>query len=67
MPREIIQPDGVFNPRGIYPYEQVCRHGKHVYIAGQLALDVDGNLVGVGDIAAQTRQVFENIKPQFID
>ena len=62
MPREIIQPKGVFNPRGRYAYEQVCKHGKHVYIAGQLPLDADGNVVGKGDFAAQTRQVFENIK-----
>lgn len=62
MPREIIQPKGIFNPRGKYPYEQVCKHGKHIYIAGQLAFDADGNLVGRGDIAAQTRQVFHNIR-----
>ena len=62
MPREIIQPKGVFNPRGKYPYEQVCRHGKHVYISGQVATDAEGNLVGKGDIAAQARQIFENLK-----
>lgn len=62
MPREIIQPEGVFSPRGKFPYEQVCKHGKHVYVAGQLPFDVDGNIVGVGDIDAQTRQVFGNIK-----
>ena len=62
MPREIIQPEGVWKPRGTYPYEQVCKHGKHVYIAGQLPLDADGALVGKDDFAAQTRQVFENIR-----
>jgi enamine deaminase RidA (YjgF/YER057c/UK114 family) len=62
MAREIIQPEGVFVTRGTYPYEQVCRHGKHVYIAGQLALDADGKLVGRGDFAVQTRQVFRNIE-----
>ena len=44
MPREIIQPEGIFSPRGKYPYEQVCKHGKHIYVAGQLAFDIDGNL-----------------------
>jgi enamine deaminase RidA (YjgF/YER057c/UK114 family) len=62
MPREIIQPEGIFSPRGKYPYEQVCKHGKHIYVAGQLAFDIDGNLVGRGDIAAQTRQVFKNLR-----
>lgn len=32
-----------------------------VYLAGQVALDADGNLVGEGDFEAQCRQVFENI------
>ena len=33
-----------------------------VYVAGQLALDKEGKLVGPNDIAVQTRQVFENIR-----
>ena len=36
--------------------------GKLVYIAGQVALDVQGNLVGKDDFAAQIRQVFSNLK-----
>jgi 2-iminobutanoate/2-iminopropanoate deaminase len=35
--------------------------GKLVYIAGQLARDVDGNCVGVGDMRAQMEQVFQNL------
>ena len=60
MPREILQPKGLFDPRP--RYSQVSRFGKEVYLAGQLARDAQGNLVGTGDILAQTRQVFENIK-----
>ena len=33
-----------------------------LFIAGQTASDKDGNVVGKGDIKAQTRQVFDNIK-----
>lgn len=33
-----------------------------IYISGQIALNNAGELVGVGDLAAQTKQVFENIK-----
>jgi 2-iminobutanoate/2-iminopropanoate deaminase len=33
-----------------------------VFVSGQLPLDRDGTLVGVGDIGAQTRQVFENLR-----
>jgi enamine deaminase RidA (YjgF/YER057c/UK114 family) len=35
--------------------------GTIVYISGQVPLDAEGNLVGAGDFAAQTRQVFENL------
>lgn len=38
------------------------RGGRTVYISGQIALDASGNLVGKGDLRAQTRQVFENLK-----
>ena len=38
------------------------RVGHTIYVAGQLPYDKDGNLVGVGDIRAQTRRVFENIR-----
>jgi enamine deaminase RidA (YjgF/YER057c/UK114 family) len=36
--------------------------GRFVAIAGQLALDEQGRLVGDGDPAAQARQVFENLR-----
>jgi len=36
--------------------------GKIVYIAGQVALDRAGNLVGKDDFRAQVQQVFENLK-----
>ncbi|WP_233711953.1 RidA family protein [Kribbella turkmenica] len=35
--------------------------GQWVAIAGQAALDADGNFVGAGDPAAQARQVFANL------
>jgi len=38
------------------------RVGNTIYVAGQLPYDKDGTLIGVGDIKAQTRRVFENIK-----
>jgi reactive intermediate/imine deaminase len=33
-----------------------------LFVAGIVAFDASGNLVGDGDIKAQTRQVLENIK-----
>lgn len=35
--------------------------GKTIYIAGQLARDSDGNLVGKGDMRAQMEQTFKNL------
>jgi reactive intermediate/imine deaminase len=36
--------------------------GNAVYTSGQVALDSDGNVVGEGDMKAQTRRALENIK-----
>jgi len=36
--------------------------GQLIFIAGQVALDESGNLVGPGDFQAQAEQVFKNLK-----
>src|SRR4030095_6335687 len=41
--------------------------GRTVYVSGQVALDATGALVGTGDLKAQTRQVFENLKAALAD
>ena len=61
MAREIIQPVSVHSTAGV-GYSHVAKAGDTVYIAGQIALDVDGNLVGKGDIEAQTHQVYANLQ-----
>jgi len=38
------------------------RLGHLVYVAGQVAMDRSGKVVGEGDIRAQTQQTFENLK-----
>lgn len=58
---EIIQPKGVHSTAGV-GYSHVARVGDTVYIAGQIALDRSGNLVGKDDIEAQTEQVYANLK-----
>jgi enamine deaminase RidA (YjgF/YER057c/UK114 family) len=35
--------------------------GKTIYIAGQLARDLDGNIVGPGNMRAQMEQTFKNL------
>jgi enamine deaminase RidA (YjgF/YER057c/UK114 family) len=56
---EYPRPEGVAPGNG---YSHVVTGaGQWVAIAGQVALDADGKLVGEGDMEAQTRQVFANL------
>ena len=48
-------------PLGLYSHVSRVKSGSPIYIAGQVAVDTQGQLVGPGDFAAQMRQVFENI------
>ena len=49
-------------PAAIGPYCQAVAAGEWVYCSGQLALDPDeAQLVGGGDIEAETRQVLKNL------
>lgn len=59
MTRSIIATDKA--PSAIGPYSQAVRAGNTVYFSGQIPLDPStGNLVE-GDIATQTRRVFDNL------
>jgi reactive intermediate/imine deaminase len=44
------------------PFAMATKAGPMLFVAGIVAFDASGNLVGVGDIKAQIRQVLENIK-----
>ena len=59
--REIVNTDKAPQPIGAYSQAIRTAPGELLFIAGQVAVDLDGNPVGIGDVAAQTRQVFENI------
>jgi enamine deaminase RidA (YjgF/YER057c/UK114 family) len=58
---KLSNPPAIHTPIGYSHVAEVTK-GKLVYIAGQVALDADGNLVGKDDFAAQARQVFANLK-----
>lgn len=49
-------------PRAIGPYSQAVIHGGLLYSAGQIALDPGSMELVAGDTAAQTEQVFANLK-----
>jgi 2-iminobutanoate/2-iminopropanoate deaminase len=61
MAKQIIQPESLNDPRPRYSQGIQTEGGKLLFIAGQTASDKDGNVVGKGDIEAQTRQVFKNL------
>jgi reactive intermediate/imine deaminase len=56
---ERINPEGMTQPTA---YSHLVKYDNLLFIAGQVALDGDGNVVGEGDMAAQFRQVLENLK-----
>jgi enamine deaminase RidA (YjgF/YER057c/UK114 family) len=60
MARIPIAPLGMKDQRPRYTLG--WRVGNHIYVADQLPFDKDGNLIGKGDIKAQTRRIFEQIK-----
>src|SRR6266542_4337072 len=60
MPKQIVTSPEVVEGKG--PYSQCTRVGNTLYIAGQVAWDKNGQIVGAGDVAAQARRCFQGIK-----
>lgn len=58
MKREEVAVRGMHKTTG---YSHAVKAGGLVFVAGQVALDPEGNVVGRGDIEAQVVQVFENL------
>ena len=56
---ERINPEGMTQPTA---YSHLVKVGNLMFLAGQVALDGEGNVVGEGDMGAQVRQVLENMK-----
>jgi 2-iminobutanoate/2-iminopropanoate deaminase len=53
------------NPPTVHPttgYSHAVRMGDLVFVSGQVAMTPQGDLVGKGDIRAQTEQVFANLR-----
>jgi reactive intermediate/imine deaminase len=60
--KETLNPEGLAAPAGPYVHVTTATAGKLVFVAGQIATDADGNIVGEGDIEAQTVQVMDNLE-----
>ncbi|MBI3742507.1 MAG: RidA family protein [Chloroflexi bacterium] len=61
MSKQFINPKDLTN-LGTYTHVVIAQSKKIIFISGQVALDASGQIVGSGDLRAQTRQVFENLK-----
>ncbi len=63
MPRTTLRPSSLrFQPRPSYPYSPGAMWGGVICTAGQVAWNERGELVGIGDVRAQTRQTLRNVE-----
>ena len=60
MKKEIIVPKGWKKPAA--PYSFAVKKGNLIFTAGQVAVNERGELVGAGDIKAQSKQALENVR-----
>jgi 2-iminobutanoate/2-iminopropanoate deaminase len=58
MKQGVSSPDA---PKAIGPYSQAVRAGQLLFVSGQVPLDPSTGQLVNGDIAAQTRRVFDNL------
>lgn len=60
MNKKFINPEGLLKP-GAYTPVISATGGTTLYISGQVSQDASGNVVGKGDVLAQTTQVYKNL------
>lgn len=58
--KQVVQTEEA--PNAIGPYSQAVKAGPFVFTAGQIAIDPSTGALIQGDVAAQTKQVLENLK-----
>ena len=59
--KEIIMPEAL-HPLDRWPYSHGVKVGNTLFMAGQVALDHDLQLIGENDAEAQSRQIWQNIQ-----
>ncbi|MCH7714237.1 MAG: RidA family protein [Chloroflexi bacterium] len=62
MAKTILVSPILATPNGIMSHGVEVPAGKMVFVSGQVSRNSQGEIVGKGDITAQTRQVLENMK-----
>jgi enamine deaminase RidA (YjgF/YER057c/UK114 family) len=58
--RQNISSNSPYEP--IFGYSRAVKVGNQVFVAGTVAWGEDGEIVGLGDMYAQTKQAFRNIE-----
>lgn len=61
MEKKFVNPPTLATPRG-YTHVVTITSGKMIFIAGQVAFDVKGEIVGKGDLQTQATQVYANLQ-----
>ncbi len=56
-----VNPPSAPPAQGMYSHVARMTPGEMAFIAGQVAVDGKGNVIGAGDLAAQVDQVFRNL------
>ena len=59
--RTLSNPEGVHRPLGRYHHLARVKASELLFVAGQVSVDIEGNIVGGGAMAAQVPQVYKNI------
>ncbi len=59
---EFLNPDGLPQNPAFSSVAVVSGSVRTIYVGGQDAVDAEGNIVGVGDLAAQIEQVLRNLR-----
>jgi enamine deaminase RidA (YjgF/YER057c/UK114 family) len=71
--KQKFEPEGMMKPVGTYSHVMKVTARELIFVAGQIPVDADGNIVGVGaqdkiknhrtiDLASQVRQTYMNLK-----
>ena len=63
MPNQYLNPETLFVPEG-NTYTQIVTStgGTTIHIAGQVAFDTEGNVIGVGDFKTQAEKTLDNLR-----
>jgi 2-iminobutanoate/2-iminopropanoate deaminase len=59
---QLLVPPSLPSPLGLYSHLSVVRGSEFVSVAGQVSVDQSGAVVGIGDVVAQARQAYANVR-----